>query len=361
MNKEETRNFFSPQLRNMAGWLLVTGILLSASLWVLGFIYNRVAVATEEQTRTTAQYVNYWVSNGYISSESNTAIQAYILEHPEPQNVQVLTGLQTAEIWQYMTTFVAGGLQVDCTHCHVLGNFGAETIEEYEALGGTRQQWVNKKKGRAMLQMTADLNQNWLPRVEDASLWADWQVTADGTPTNAAEIMPKQRSGAQIICATCHLGQPQFETWPAEIHAAPNDYRLPIDDRNGDGVANVDDINHMLVVTGKDDEYSLDTVQYNQYTMIHMNNSLGIGCTHCHNARYFPSNEQPAKFYAYQMLQMTQYLQHEWGTVEVDGEPIMANKDMSCLMCHRNQVRPPGAARSESVLPPPLTTSYVGE
>lgn len=323
-------------------FMTVTVLLVGGSWWVANFVRTTVVEAAAEEVRLTNGYINYWIGQGYITDEATAAVQAYIEQFPEPQNVEVLVGLNTSEIWSYMTSQVAGGLQVNCTHCHVLDNFGAETLEEYEALGGDETMWQNKKTARAMLQMSQDLNQNWI--------------------TQLADIEGKQPSGAQITCATCHNGQAQFETWSAEQHALPNDYRLPLlascpldepDCEIPEGTpGTVEDIDRALVITGNDVDYSLDQVQYNQHTMTYMNWSIGIGCTHCHNSRYFPSWEQPAKYYAYTMLQMTQHLQNEYYEEWFNG------KEPSCFMCHQNQVRPPGAIESSVFLPDMMTSEY---
>lgn len=115
------------------------------------------------------------------------------------------------------------------------------------------------------------------------------------------------------------------------MHSLPDDYRLPLDDLD------------VLLVTGNLD-VSLDAVQYNQHTMYHISDSLGVGCTHCHNSRYFPDWDQPAKYYALTMLQMAQYIRENY-------QDSMNGQEPSCYLCHRNQVRPPGAAQDEVFLP----------
>lgn len=325
---------------------IVTVVLLGASLWVLNYVFGATVEAAEEAQRTTPAYVNYLADGSYIADESNTAVQEYIVEFPEPQNAQVLVGLNTSQIWGYMTTFLSGGMQVDCTYCHVLDNFGAETLDEYIALGGDETTYNRKITARAHLEMSADLNQNWLTTLTDYPAgFGDERVGVE-------EPLAKQPSGSQIICATCHLGEPLPEPWEESVlHALPDDYRLPL--RGPDGnVGTEDDINAALVMTGQDDLYSLDAVQYNQHTMTHFNNSLGVGCTHCHNSRYFPSWEQPAKYYGYTMLLMNQHILGEYSEEWLNG------KEPSCWMCHREQVIPPGSAVSSAVVPPPLASDY---
>lgn len=310
------RGFKNPNGPNLSFWavfILITVLLLSGALWVVSFVRGTVVSAAEDEVVLNQAYINYSTAGDYVLAESTQAVQAYIAQFPQPQNAQVLTGMTTSEIWSFMTTYVAGGLQVDCTYCHNTNNFAADGAEIGDDVVAAR-----KANARIHLQMVADLNQNWL--------------------TQLSAIEGKQPSGAQIICATCHLAEPLPVAWPEDLHALPDGYRLPLD--------NLD----VLLVTGNLD-VSLDTVQYNQHTMYHMNESLGVGCTHCHNSRYFPDWDQPAKYYALTMLQMAQYIRENY-------QDSMNGQEPSCYLCHRNQVRPPGAAQGEVFLPDVLTSSY---
>lgn len=321
------RNFISGRTGFLLVFVLVTVVLLGASLWSVSFILGSSVAAAEEELNLNPAYINYSTAGDYVRPESVTAVQEYIAQFPEPQNVKVLTGLNTSQIWGFMTSYVAGGLQVDCSYCHNINNYGADGEEIGDPVVAAR-----KDNARLHLQMVADLNQNWITALDD--------------------IEGKQPSGAQVICATCHLGEPIPVSWPEDLHALPDDFRLPL--RAADGsVGTVDDIDNALVITGRRD-ISLDAAQYNQNTMYHMNESLGVGCTHCHNSRYFPSWEQPAKYYAYTMLQMNQHILAEYSESMNGQEP-------SCYLCHRNQVRPPGAVQGPVFLPDVLNSLYTGE
>lgn len=243
----------------------------------------------------------------YISQQSTKAIQAYIQQYPQPQNVQVLTGLSTAQIYGYMQQQFSGALKVDCSYCHNLANFGSDEIPA-------------KVTARAMLQMTAELNQNWITK------------------------LPAEAGNKQIGCATCHNGKPKnfngentaLSNYPADQSPLPDDWQLPLDNLDA------------LLVTGKKDP-NLAAVQMNQQTMNHMNRSLGVGCNFCHNANYFPSNERPQKAWALTMLQMNQHIQQTYGQ-------IMANKGPSCWMCHQQQQLPPGSVNAGK-LPPQISSN----
>jgi photosynthetic reaction center cytochrome c subunit len=251
----------------------------------------------------SAVYVNYDSTGTYLQPESLAAMNAYIEANPNPQAVQVLQGLTTAQISSYMVSQVSGGLKVDCSYCHNVANFADESNPR-------------KATARAMMLMSADLNQNHIAK------------------------LPASVGGYQVTCATCHNGQPQFETYPVEIqNTLPNDFRLPLDRRYPGGV----------VVTG-DPTKSNPDVELNQYTMYHMNVSLGQGCTFCHNSRYFPSYEIDQKAYALTMLLMSKHIQENY--VAPGGQlsqGIMAGKSPSCWMCHQGARIPGGAAKPGQV------------
>lgn len=296
---------FSRQFVYMVVWLGVAALLFVSTIWILRFVRSET-VSIEEPPVTNALFVNYSTgSQEYIQPESLTAMALYIAQNVQPQNAQVLTGMLTAEIAGYMVNHVAAGLQVDCTYCHNVQNFGADEWDDEAAM-------ARRVTARAHLRMVGDINQDWIA----------------GLPGLTTEKVP---SGAQVTCATCHYGNPKPVAWDAELNALPDNFRLPLDNLDA------------LLVTGNLD-VSLDTVQLNQYTMYHMNTSLGVGCTHCHNSRYFPSWEVPTKYYALHMLQMAQYIRD---TYQID----MNGQEPSCQLCHRGNILPPGATVAPSSLP----------
>jgi photosynthetic reaction center cytochrome c subunit len=290
---------------------LVTIVLVGSSLGVVAWIFNQLNALVDPPRRSpsAAVYTNYdpGDSSEYLRPESLQAMTAYQQQFPEPQNVQILTGWNTAQISNYMVQQVSGGLRVDCTYCHVLtnGNFAEEGNP-------------NKDTARTMMRMVAELNQEWVSQL---------QVSV-GTK--------------QVTCATCHNGQPVFETYPAAVqNTQPRDFVLPLDLEYPGGLA----------VTGQTDTKSLEDVALNQYTMYHMNVSLGVGCTFCHNARYFPSNEIAQKGHATLMLQMVQDI-----NANAEYKEAMNNKVPSCYTCHQGAQLPPGSANSPQDVPPMLST-----
>lgn len=307
----------------------VVTLVLAGSAWAILAWINFI-VSDVDQVEVVADlnalspiYVDYYSDvEEYVSADSYVAMGNYAQDYPMPQNVQVLEGLTTHEVNGYMLNHFVAGLQVNCTYCHSLNNFAADYWGDPEAE-------ANKWRARQHLRMSQDLNQQWLNMLPE--------LTPD-----------KQPYGAQITCATCHNGQAQFATYRNEAESfLPDDFRLRLEP---DVVYAVDEQGH-LNVNGRND-IGLDSTQYNQQVMYHMNASMNVGCTHCHNSRYFPSYEVPAKYYSMQMLQMTQYIQNTYGD-------ILGGNDASCYMCHRQAVVPGGSAQSIDVMPDTIASQPI--
>ncbi|NDJ84929.1 MAG: photosynthetic reaction center cytochrome c subunit [Chloroflexi bacterium] len=301
---------------------IVTIVLVLSSFWVISFVYGQTQDEDEVvvDEALSAIYVDYYNSaDQFVSAESYLAMGEYTAQFPQPQNVQILTNMTTTEITGYMLNHFSAGMGVDCTYCHSLENFAADEWDDEVAM-------ARKTTALEHLELTADLNRNWLTQL-------------------AGLTETKRPSGAQITCTTCHNGEPLPDPWP-EDGPLDEDLRLPLD---ADTVFSVEEEGILNVNARKD--ISLDTVQYNQEVMYHMNTSLGVGCTHCHNSRYFPSYEGvPAKNYTINMLQMSQHLWNNY-------EETLGGKQPSCYLCHQGAPIPPGAARSVDVMPDALVAN----
>ena len=292
---------------------LITLALVGGSLGLVSWIYSQIQSVARANAParlpSSALYVDYDPgvngSTSYIRAESLAAMTAYVQQHPEPQNAQVLKGMATGQIANYMVSQVSGGLKVDCTYCHNLanGNFADDTNPQ-------------KNTARQMMLMAADLNQNWI------------------------KLLPESVGQYQVTCATCHNGRPAPLAYPLDQSPLPDNFRLPLNDLDS------------LLITGKDDP-SLAEVQQNQWTMSHMNRSLGVGCNFCHNANYFPSNEIANKGYALTMLKMVQHIN---ATYSKEGGGNLLNQTPSCNTCHQGNPIPPGAAKSPADVPAVLSS-----
>ena len=310
----------SPNRNRLLFWLIflgVTGVIGGTSYAVIGYVNQQAQPETNQPpSAASLYYVDYNTNvDDYVSEEAYLAMGQYLYENEETINVQVLTDASPQELVGYMLNYYSAGLQVNCDYCHSLQNFAADVWDDPVAM-------ANKNTARLHTLVSQDLNRNWLDTLTE--------VTQE-----------KQPSGAQIVCATCHNGVavpnpyegaefgvlgPEFSM--AQVYA--EDLSVGYDE-------------NILNVNGRYD-ISLETVQYQQKVMYHMNSSMNVGCTHCHNSRYFPSNEVPAKLYSQHMLGMNQALYTTWSDAMNGSEP-------SCLLCHQGEVIPPGSARNAEVVP----------
>lgn len=308
-------------------WLmfgLVGSGLVGTSLLVILFV-GGVTLDDDEASEAVDETSLYYVDfnnnpDQYVSARAYVTMGAYQQNVSETINVQVLEGVDASEISGYMLNYFVAGLGVGCTYCHNIENYAADEWDDPEAM-------ANKAMARNHLRMTQDLNRQWLPQL-------------------ATLIDTKQPSGSQIICATCHNGVAKPVIWQDSIDLLPDDFRIEL---GSDIVYSVEEEGYYNVNARTD--ISLDRVQENQNLMYHMNTSLNVGCTHCHNSRYFPSYEVPAKYYSINMLQMSQYIQQVWGE---NGENVLGGQQVSCNMCHNGAAIPGGSAISTDVLPAAL-------
>lgn len=331
------RSFDPMANKTVTGWsifALISLILAGGGFLLVAWIAWQL-LGQQPEAAPTQGYRKYNVAGDYLKSPewaaANEAYRAYVAKYPQPQNVKILKGLSTAEIYGVMVNQFSGGLGVSCSYCHNLaqGNFAAETNP-------------NKQVARQMLLMAADLNQNWITQ------------------------LPASVGNYQVSCATCHNGKPvnlnggksgNLSNYPADQAPIPDDFKIKL--------GTLADL-EALQVTGKANKDLFD-VQYNQYVMTHMNYSLGVGCAFCHNAAYFPSNEIPQKSYALVMLKMIQYLnagqvpaQYQYTDPAYTRGPgylaAMNNKAPSCWVCHREQQVPP-AAMTQGSVPAPISSN----
>jgi len=333
-------------------FLGVTGALLLASYWVITVVVGATRVEEEILPGAAVNdlspiYVDFQVDvDEYVSAQSYLTMGEYQSEYEQPRNVRVLVGLNTQEVTGYMLNHFVAGLGVNCTYCHNINNYAAgpewdgEDVPEPTEEGAVpHPDWEgHKTNARRHLELVQDLNQNWL--------------AAD---TLNALTDEKQPSGAQMSCAACHYGQPNPQAWPADQAVLPDAFRLPLDAQydltaENAGILNVNGVNE------RDGEViSLDTVNYQQQVMYHMNSAMNVGCTHCHNSRYFPSREVPAIHYAQHMLLMSQHVWLNYADSLVNvGDPNSQPQQPSCTLCHQGAIIPPGAVVGIEVMPEAL-------
>ncbi|MBX0327155.1 photosynthetic reaction center cytochrome c subunit [Oscillochloris sp. ZM17-4] len=260
--------------------------------------------------------------------------QTWVQNNPNPVNVQVLTGMDSAQIWAYMQQYVAGALGVSCQYCHDINNFSLDT-------------YAQKTTARNMMYLATDLNANFILQLPN------WR-------------------GNYVQCATCHNSKPNnLEGFAPQFVKSVPPIHVTVDPLDSNGEAITDPALKPAAIQGQvklqdailyyiynyqvwkpydaaDPESgrgslaltykggrSQDQVTINQNVMNNNSWSLGVGCNYCHNSRNFtayetqPANNVTNQLYAYnklkaqQMLLMTSWIQANWTTYGAIAKPAI--------------------------------------
>lgn len=122
------------------------------------------------------------------------------------RNLKVLPhDLSREQLLAIMRTFTRS-LGVKCNHCHVVT---ATTPKEQLDFASDAKE--EKQVARVMIQMTNQINREWLTRVDQA----ESQKKADAASAPATMSQPR------VGCWTCHRGQVEPEMPPPPPPSAP--------------------------------------------------------------------------------------------------------------------------------------------
>lgn len=247
------------------------------------------------------------------------------------QNVQVLGDLSVAEFARTMAA-ITQWVSPDqgCAYCHQGANFADDAL-------------YTKVVSRRMMQMTQNINSQWNAHVGPAgvtcytchrgknvpdNIWfeQDGPITAAGMSANSYQ----QNHVASNAGYTSMLSDP-FSKFlvgePARIRVAAQ---------------------NALPVKGGSDNQSMQALEDSWSLMMHMSDSLGVNCTHCHNSRNFSSWEQspPARMTAWHGLQMVPAINNEY---LVPLQPVYPDYRLgalndapkaACSTCHQGVNKP---------------------
>ena len=126
------------------------------------------------------------------------------------KNLKVLPhDITRDELLGVMRTFTRG-LGVRCNHCHVVT--ATEPKEVLDFAADTKEE---KRVARVMIQMTQQINKEWLERVEQAEGHPEKNAAAAPAPAMFADM--------RVGCWTCHRGktEPEMPPPPPPPPAAP--------------------------------------------------------------------------------------------------------------------------------------------
>ena len=130
---------------------------------------------------------------GCTANQSTTPAAAPV--QSEHKNLKVLPReLTRDQLVAIMRTFTRG-LGVRCNHCHVV-----TATEPKEVLDFASDAKEEKRVARVMIQMTQQINKDWLERVE----------AAEGHPETKSAAFEQWR----VHCWTCHRGKTEPEMPP---------------------------------------------------------------------------------------------------------------------------------------------------
>lgn len=257
--------------------------------------------------------------------EGVQAGQAWVTAKPNPVNVQVLVGMDSAQVWTYMQQYVSGALGVGCQYCHDLNDFSLDTYPQ-------------KLAARNMLYLVSDINAQY---IVDLPNWR----------------------GNYVQCATCHNNAPKnLEAFGPQFIKSIPDILVTVDPLDENGVAILNPALKPEALRGpislqeatawyiynyqvwrpfdptdsesgrgslaltKDGGRTQEQVTINQNVMNYQAWSLGVGCNYCHNSRNFLAYELNAasnvvdaasgysKLKAQRMMEMTTWLAANWST-----------------------------------------------
>lgn len=219
------------------------------------------------------------------------------------ENVQVLGHLSELEFNRTMaavTQWVSP--EEGCVYCH-------DVDPETGAVDMASDDVYTKVVSRQMFEMVKEINQEW-----------DSHVGEGG-----------------VTCYNCHKGQPVPEYY-WHYGDEPDGLRhfLDRDDIRVQG-------DYALASQGDNDVATWPDTWYTYETMIHMSNSLGVGCTYCHQSSRWADWEEspPARTTALRGIRMVRAanlnhmlpLEDEWPD-ERRGE-LGDGPKIECLTCHQ--------------------------
>lgn len=217
------------------------------------------------------------------------------------KNIQMFKGLPASGVMRAMTFFTRS-LGVDCTHCHVAGEFEKDD----------KPAKMTARKMYAMVQL-------------------------------GNKVLGSNR----VSCYACHRGRVQPESAPDSLKAEMEEMR-----KKGEQDQRPAEQVYKNVQT-------LKGVPAGRWMMIMtmFSKSLGVDCTHCHVPGEFEKDDKPAKQTARKMLGLTGAIARE-----IYKGPTSIN----CYTCHRGAIEPvsfppasaaPKAEASADLRPPELIST----
>jgi photosynthetic reaction center cytochrome c subunit len=248
------------------------------------------------------------------------------------KNLQVLGDLDVNQFTGLMVALTAWvSPQQGCGYCHVPGDLASDGV-------------YTKVVARRMLQMTQQINSQWVSHLAGAS------------------------KGAGVTCFTCHRGQPvPANIWftdpgPKTVPGALGNRRgqnapapavgysaLPYDPLTAFlSQANDIRVTPMTALPTKSHPATLVQAEQTYGLMTYISRSLGVNCNYCHNSQSFASwpLSTPQRTSAWTMIRMVRELNNNY--LEPLKSVFPANRlgplgdvpKIGCATCHQGAYRP---------------------
>jgi len=241
------------------------------------------------------------------------------------KNLQILGDLSVGEFTRLMvamTSWVAP--EEGCNYCHVSADFADDSL-------------YTKRVSRAMLAMTQRANGDWQAHVGDTGVTCytchrgkhvpEYTWTTDAGPAMVAGLAP---TGQNTRSATVGYTSLPFDPLTPFLDET-NDIRII-----------------PLTALPQGNRKSLKQTERTYALMMHISDSLGVNCTHCHNSRSFFAWDQspPERTKAWHAIRMVREMNNQFIGPLTDilpdsrkgplGDPLK----VSCKTCHQGVYRP---------------------
>lgn len=241
------------------------------------------------------------------------------------RNVQVLGDLNQNEFSRLMvaiTNWVSP--KEGCTYCHQ-GPLDSDAA-------------YPKVVARRMLQMVKEVNTNWTDHVGNTGVTC-WtchrgnpvpQYTWSTAPDPVRAINAGSKAGQNMPAQTVGLTSLPFDPFTPYLQG---DHEIRVQSQTALPVA---------------DRHSIKEAEWTYGLMVHISDSLGVNCGHCHNTRSFMPWEasSPARVTAWHAIRMVRGLNNQYVTPLADvipanhkgplGDPLKVN----CATCHQGVAKP---------------------
>jgi len=249
------------------------------------------------------------------------------------QNVRVpaIANLSVAQFTRLMTSLVTWVAPNEgCVYCHVGENFASDDI-------------YTKVVSRRMLEMTLDINRNWTSHVGATGVTCYTCHRGQAVPGAIWFESPEERGAGGFAALSGGQNAPAER---AGLTSLPGD-PLTLFLRAG-GEIRAQSPTALPVAAGK----SIQATEQTYSLMVHMSESLGVNCGHCHNSRAFMPWEEssPARVTAWHGIRLARHLNADYLDPLANvfpAERLGPTGDApkaSCATCHRGVAKPLGGA-----------------